>query len=77
MEVDRIGENLVKDLENSLPSLLVAINDIFLKLEASIGHFHAHRQVSDTLDNHFFVLLVTLLHCKALSYISFPCNFVV
>lgn len=46
MEVDRIGEDLVKDLENSLPSLLIAINDIFLKLEASIGHFHANRQVS-------------------------------
>lgn len=45
MEVDRIGEDLVKDLENSLPSLLVAINDLFLKLEASIGHIHANRQV--------------------------------
>ncbi|KAL6563725.1 hypothetical protein OROGR_002684 [Orobanche gracilis] len=43
MEVDRFGEDLVKDPKNSLPSLLVAINDLFLKLEASIGHFHANR----------------------------------
>ncbi|KAL6518705.1 hypothetical protein OROHE_017755 [Orobanche hederae] len=47
MEVDRFGEDLVKDPKNSLPSLLVAINDLFLKLEASIGHFHANRQKSD------------------------------
>ncbi|KAK6138263.1 hypothetical protein DH2020_028010 [Rehmannia glutinosa] len=43
MEVDRFGEDLVKDPENSLPSLLVALNDLFLKLEASIGHFHANQ----------------------------------
>lgn len=61
MEVDKSGENLVKDLDNSLPSLLVAINEIFLNLEASIGHFHAHRQVSDILDNPYFNLLVTPL----------------
>lgn len=48
MELDRVGEDLVKDLENSLPSLLVAISDLFFNLEASIGHFHANRQVSHT-----------------------------
>ncbi|XP_030959019.1 protein DGS1, mitochondrial [Quercus lobata] len=41
MEVDRFGEKLVKDPENSLPLLLVTINDIFSNLEASIGHLHA------------------------------------
>lgn len=44
MEVDRFGEKLVKDPENSLPLLLVTINDIFSNLEASIGHLHAMRQ---------------------------------
>lgn len=46
MEIDRVGENLVKDPENSVPLLLVAIGDLFLKLEASIGHFHAIHLVS-------------------------------
>lgn len=46
MEVDRFGEKLVKDPENSLPSLLVTINDIFSNLEASIGHLRAMRQVT-------------------------------
>ena len=46
MEVDRFGEDLVKDPENSLPLLLVTINDIFSNLEASIGHLHAMRQVT-------------------------------
>lgn len=45
MEVDRIGEDLIKNSETVLPSLLVSINDIFSKLESSIGHFHANRQV--------------------------------
>lgn len=46
MEVDRLGEKLVKDPENSLPSLLVTINDIFSNLEASIGHLQAMCQVT-------------------------------
>lgn len=46
MEVDRFGEELVKDPENSLPSLLVTINGLFSNLEASIGHLHATRQVT-------------------------------
>ncbi|XP_073066274.1 protein DGS1, mitochondrial-like [Primulina eburnea] len=58
MEVDRMGEDLVKDLEKSFPSLLVAINDIFLKLEASIGHFHANRQSGSSVDGSFSLPLM-------------------
>ncbi|KAE8037586.1 hypothetical protein FH972_010164 [Carpinus fangiana] len=44
MEVDRFGEELVKDPENSLPLLLVTINGLFSNLEASIGHLHSTHQ---------------------------------
>jgi nuclear-control-of-ATPase protein 2 len=46
MEVDKFGEELVKDPENSLASLLVTINGLFSNLEASIGQLHAMRQVT-------------------------------
>ncbi|KAH6774847.1 dgd1 suppressor 1 [Perilla frutescens var. frutescens] len=58
VEVDRIGEDLVQDLENSLPSLLVTINDLFLKLEASIGHFHANRQSGSSVEGSYSVPLI-------------------
>ncbi|KAA8544502.1 hypothetical protein F0562_022458 [Nyssa sinensis] len=53
MEVDRFGEELVKDPEKSLPSLLVSINGLFLNLEASIGHFHATRQSDSSVDGSY------------------------
>lgn len=46
MEVDKFGEQIVKEPEKSLASLLGTINDLFLTLEASIGHLSAKRQVS-------------------------------
>ncbi|XP_011090263.1 protein DGS1, mitochondrial isoform X2 [Sesamum indicum] len=52
-EVDAIGEDLVKDVESSVPSLLVAINDLFLKLEASIGQFHANRRSGSSVDGSY------------------------
>ncbi|KAL3828661.1 hypothetical protein ACJIZ3_017463 [Penstemon smallii] len=58
MEVERVGEDLIKDLEKLLPSLLVAINDLFLKLEASIGHFHANRQSGSTVDGTYSLPLM-------------------
>ncbi|CAA0826250.1 dgd1 suppressor 1 [Striga hermonthica] len=58
MEVDKFGEDLVKDPRNSLPSLLVAINDLFLKLEASIGHFHANRQTGSSVDGSYSLPLM-------------------
>ncbi|XP_028803932.1 protein DGS1, mitochondrial [Neltuma alba] len=49
-EVDRTGEELVKDPEQKLPSLLGTINDLFTTLEASIGHIHAMRQSDSSVD---------------------------
>lgn len=46
MEVDKCGEELVTDPAKSFPSLTVPLNGLFSKLEASIGHLHALRQVS-------------------------------
>ena len=48
---------LVKHPEKSLLSLLVTINGLFSKLEASIGHFHTVCQVTSlTKDLLFFPL---------------------
>ncbi|KAK7847380.1 protein DGS1, mitochondrial isoform X2 [Quercus suber] len=58
MEVDRFGEKLVKDPENSLPSLLVTINDIFTNLEASIGHLHAMRQSDSSVEGSYSLPLL-------------------
>ncbi|XP_071912168.1 protein DGS1, mitochondrial-like isoform X2 [Coffea arabica] len=52
-ETDRVGEDLVKEPEKSVPSLLVTVNDLFLKLEASIGHFHAMRQGDSSVDGSY------------------------
>ncbi|KAI9086835.1 hypothetical protein K1719_031158 [Acacia pycnantha] len=49
-EVDKTGEELVKDPEQKLPSLLGTINDLFTTLEASIGHLHATRQSGSSVD---------------------------
>ncbi|XP_010906408.1 protein DGS1, mitochondrial [Elaeis guineensis] len=38
LEVNRYGEMLTEDSDKSLPSLLVAINTLFSKLEASVSH---------------------------------------
>ncbi|KAF3955251.1 hypothetical protein CMV_019508 [Castanea mollissima] len=58
MEVDRFGEKLVKDPENSLPSLLVTINDIFSNLEASIGHLQAMRQSDSSVEGSYSLPLL-------------------
>ncbi|KAK6802652.1 hypothetical protein RDI58_000434 [Solanum bulbocastanum] len=58
MKVDKVGEELVKDPEKSLSSLLVDMNDLFLKLEASIGHFHAVRQQSSSVDESYSFPLI-------------------
>ncbi|KAL4027483.1 hypothetical protein IC575_010649 [Cucumis melo] len=41
MEIDKIGAEAVDGQENSLPSLLVTLNGLFLDLEASICQLHA------------------------------------
>lgn len=53
MEVDRFGEELVNDPEKSLASLLVTINGLFSKLEASIGHLHAMHQIDSSVDGSY------------------------
>lgn len=53
MEVDRFGEELVNDPDKSLPLLLVTVSGLFSKLEASIGHFHATRQVDSSVDGSY------------------------
>ncbi|KAI5673518.1 hypothetical protein M9H77_13882 [Catharanthus roseus] len=58
MEIDRVGENLAKDPQKSVPSLLVNISDLFLKLEASIGHFHAMHQSGSSVDGSYSVPLM-------------------
>lgn len=58
MEVEKYGEELVEDPEKLLPFLLVTINDLFSKLEASIGHLHATRQGDSSIDgSHSFPVL--------------------
>ncbi|XP_052185734.1 protein DGS1, mitochondrial [Diospyros lotus] len=58
IEVDRFAEELVKDPEKSLPFLLVTINDLFSKLEASISHLHAiHQSDSSTDESHISPLI--------------------
>ncbi|XP_075100146.1 protein DGS1, mitochondrial [Nicotiana tabacum] len=58
MKVDKAGEELVKDPERSLSTLLIEMNDLFLKLEASIGHFHAMRQQSSSVDESYSFPLI-------------------
>lgn len=58
MEIERFGEELVKDPENSLPSLLERINELFFKLEASIGHLHAMRQGDSSVEGSYSFPLV-------------------
>lgn len=55
MEVEKRGEELVKEPEKSLPSLLVTINGFFSQLEASIGHIHAMRQVTIRRHGQYFI----------------------
>ncbi|KAG9450593.1 hypothetical protein H6P81_010558 [Aristolochia fimbriata] len=38
LEVDKFGEALMKDPDKSLPVFLMTVNNMFTKLEASIGH---------------------------------------
>ncbi|KAF6150768.1 hypothetical protein GIB67_020851 [Kingdonia uniflora] len=44
MEVDKFGEDLSKDPAKSLPSLLLTINSLFSKLEASVGELNTIHQ---------------------------------
>lgn len=76
----------MKDPEKSLTSLLVTINNLFSKLEASIGHLHSLRQVfMGVLGNirfssdHYQLLCYCLRLCSAsiFIYIFLPILFLV
>lgn len=72
MEVEKCGEELVKDPEKLLPFLLVTIDGLFSKLEASIGHLHAMSQV--TLTVHRTVpLIIVVCHFSLLNCFHFSC----
>ncbi|KAM5571694.1 protein DGS1, mitochondrial [Rosa sericea] len=58
MEIESFGEELVKNPESSLPSLLERINDLFFKLEASIGHLHAMRPSDSSVEGSYSFPLV-------------------
>ncbi|XP_050377157.1 protein DGS1, mitochondrial [Argentina anserina] len=58
MDIEKYGEELVDDPENSLRSLLGRINDLFFKLEASIGHLHAMRPSNSSVEGSYSLPLV-------------------
>ncbi|CAK9181110.1 unnamed protein product [Ilex paraguariensis] len=58
MEVDKFVDELIKDPEWSLRSLLVTISGLFSQLEASIGHFHAMRQSDSSVEGSYSLPLV-------------------
>jgi nuclear-control-of-ATPase protein 2 len=53
IEVEKFGEELVKDPEKTLPLLLTNIDNLFAKLEASIGHIHATRRINSSVDGNY------------------------
>ncbi|KAE8673641.1 Dgd1 suppressor 1 isoform 2 [Hibiscus syriacus] len=58
VDVDKCGEELVKDPEKSFPSIACTLNSLFSKLEASIGHLHTLRQSGSSVDETYsFALL--------------------
>ncbi|KAI3795885.1 hypothetical protein L1987_38545 [Smallanthus sonchifolius] len=53
VEVDKVGEQILKEPEKSLTSLLGTINVLFLDLETSIGHVSAIRQTGSSVDGSY------------------------
>ncbi|KAD7477636.1 hypothetical protein E3N88_00772 [Mikania micrantha] len=53
VEVDKIGEQILKEPEKSLTSLLDTINVLFLDLEKSIGHISVMRQTGSSVDGSY------------------------
>ncbi|XP_010453294.1 PREDICTED: protein DGS1, mitochondrial [Camelina sativa] len=58
VELDQRGEDLVKNPEKSLPSLLAVINGLFSNLEGSFSHLHAERESDSTVDGSYPMPLV-------------------
>ncbi|EOA20214.1 hypothetical protein CARUB_v10000512mg [Capsella rubella] len=58
VELDKRGEDLVKNPEKSLPSLLAVINGLFSNLEGSFSHLHAERESDSSVDGSYPMPLV-------------------
>ncbi|KAK1391043.1 Nuclear control of ATPase protein 2 [Heracleum sosnowskyi] len=50
IEIDKFGDELANDAEKSLPLLLLTVDGIFSKLEASIAHLHASPESGSSVD---------------------------
>ncbi|KAL4384324.1 hypothetical protein GQ457_15G028600 [Hibiscus cannabinus] len=58
VDVDKCGEELVKDPEKSFSSIACTLNSLFSKLEASIGHLHMLHEGGSSVDGTYsFALL--------------------
>ncbi|KAK8504841.1 hypothetical protein V6N13_056170 [Hibiscus sabdariffa] len=58
VDVDKCGEELVKDPEKSFSSIACNLNSLFSKLEASIGHLHMLHEGGSSVDGTYsFALL--------------------
>ncbi|WZY80409.1 hypothetical protein YC2023_026793 [Brassica napus] len=58
VELDKRGEDLLKNPEKSLPSLLVVIDRLFSNLEGSFSHLHAARESDSSIDGSYSMPLV-------------------
>lgn len=58
MNTDNIGTDSGNDLQNPLPSLLVALNGLFLDLETSICELHTTLNVTLRLFINFIVKIL-------------------
>lgn len=70
MEIDRMGEELVKDPERSLLPLLVVIDGLFSKLAISIGHLNATPQGGHSVEGAHSVPLLFQKLLKANQEVS-------
>ncbi|CAF2119371.1 unnamed protein product [Brassica napus] len=58
VELDKRGEDLLKNPEKSLPSLLVVVDRLFSNLEGSFSHLHAARESDSSIDGSYSMPLV-------------------
>ncbi|KAL0784315.1 hypothetical protein Bca101_000560 [Brassica carinata] len=58
VELDKRGEDLLKNPKKSLPSLLVVVDRLFLNLEGSFSHLHAARESDSSIDGSYSMPLV-------------------
>lgn len=64
IEIDKFGDELANDAEKSLPLLLLTVDGIFSKLEASIAHLHVPPEVEGKLNALHPLLFCTISYLK-------------